>query len=75
MQKQRYLTVHQSRKRAPSAWEDLLGDSIERAFASGITELPALVAHLNRSGPNYPGGGVWTEASYQAEIARLAAEC
>lgn len=75
MQQQRYLTVHQSRSREPSAWEDLLGDSIERAFASGITELAALVAHLNRTGPNYPGSGEWTEQSYQAEIARLAAEC
>jgi hypothetical protein len=75
MQQQRYLTVHQTRRREPTAWEDLLGDSIERAFAAGITELPALVAHLNRTGPNYPGGGEWTEQSYQAEIARLASEC
>jgi hypothetical protein len=71
----RYLNTHQSRKRVPTAWEDLLGDSIERAFAAGISDLPALVAHLNRTGPNYPGGGDWTEESYGAEIARLAAEC
>lgn len=75
MHQPRYLTVHQTRRREPTAWEDLLGDAIERAFASGITELPALVAHLNRTGPNYPGGGEWTEQTYQAEIARLAAEC
>lgn len=75
MQQARYLTVHQTRRREPTSWEDLLGDSIERAFAAGITELPALVAHLNRTGPNFPGGEPWTEASYQAEIARLAAEC
>ena len=75
MQAQRYLNTHQTRRREPTSWEDLLGDSIERAFASGITELSALVAHLNRTGPNYPGGGEWTEQSYRAEIARLAAEC
>ncbi|MBB3219585.1 recombinase-like helix-turn-helix domain-containing protein [Pseudoduganella umbonata] len=71
----RYLNTHQARNRVPTAWEDLLGDSIERAFAAGIADLPALVAHLNRTGPNYPGGGEWTEESYRAEIARLAAEC
>lgn len=75
MHQQRYLTVHQTRRREPTAWEDLLGDSIERAFAAGITELSALVAHLNRTGPNYPGGAAWTEQNYQAEIARLASEC
>lgn len=72
---ERYLKVHQSRRREPTAYEDLLGDAIERGFAAGITDLAALVAHLNRGGPNFPGGGEWTEQGYQAEIARLAAEC
>ena len=31
--------------------EDLLGDSIERAFGEGVQTLPELVAYLNRSGP------------------------
>ncbi len=70
-----YLKVHQTRRREPTPYEDLLGDTIERGFAAGITELPALVAHLNRQGPNFPGGGEWTVEGYQAEIARLAAEC
>ncbi|MES2259821.1 MAG: recombinase-like helix-turn-helix domain-containing protein [Pseudomonadota bacterium] len=72
---ERYLNSHQARRRLPTAYEDLLGDSIERAFAAGICELSALVAHLNRTGPNYPAGGEWTEQGYQAELARLAAEC
>jgi hypothetical protein len=72
---QRYLTIHQARRRPPTTYEDLLGDSIERAFAAGISDLTALVAHLNRTGPSFPGGDQWTEAAYQAEIARLAAEC
>lgn len=72
---QHYLNAHQARHRKPTPYEDLLGDSIERAFASGITELGALVAHLNHSGPNFSGGGQWTEQGYAAELARLAAEC
>jgi len=70
-----YLKVHQTRRREPTPYEDLLGDTIERGFAAGITEVSALVAHLNRQGPNFPNGGEWTVEGYQAEIARLAAEC
>ena len=69
-----YVNPHQARRRAPTPYEDLLGDSIERAYGSGITELADLVAHLNRTGPGCPlNNGIWTEALYQEEIARLAA--
>jgi len=69
-----YLNPHQARRRAPTQYEDLLGDSIERAYGAGITELTALVAHLNRTGPGCPyNNGIWTEENYRQEIARLAA--
>ncbi|WP_050463704.1 recombinase-like helix-turn-helix domain-containing protein [Herbaspirillum autotrophicum] len=69
-----YLNPHQARRRQPTQYEDLLGDTIERAYAAGIHDLPGLVAQLNRTGPSCPhNGGVWTEAVYQEEIARLAA--
>jgi hypothetical protein len=69
-----YLNPHQARRRQPTQFEDLLGDSIERAFAAGIHDLPGLVVHLNRTGPGCPlNGGIWTETLYQEEIARLAA--
>ena len=48
----RYLEPHQARERAPTLMEDLLGDSIERAFGEGVQTLPELVAYLNRSGPS-----------------------
>ena len=70
-----FLNPHQARRRLPTAYEDLLGDSIERAYAAGIHDLAGLVEHLNRSGPNCPGSGVWTDQSYQTEMKRLAAEC
>ena len=65
----RYLEPHQARERAPTLMEDLLGDSIERAFGEGVQTLPELVAYLNRSGPS--GENAWTEDSFQALMARL----
>lgn len=67
----RYLEPHQARTRAPTSYEDLLGDAIERAYAAGIQDLEGLVAHLNRSGLASPSGQPWTPESYQAEMAVL----
>ncbi|MFC5521455.1 recombinase-like helix-turn-helix domain-containing protein [Polaromonas jejuensis] len=71
MQTDRYLEPHQARKRAPTTFEDLLGDAIERAFAEGAHTLPELVASLNRTGPSSENGQAWTEQSFQALMARL----
>jgi hypothetical protein len=67
----RYLNPHQARQRATTPYEDLLGDSIERAFASGVTQLDALVNYLNQSGPLGPNGQSWTPALFETEIASL----
>jgi hypothetical protein len=69
-----YLNSHQSRKREPTQYENLLGDAIERGFAAGHWELAALVAYLNQSGPRAPSGEAWTEAGYQVMMQRLAQE-
>ncbi len=66
-----YLNAHQSRQRAPTPYEDLLGDSIERAFAAGVTDLEALVESLNRTGPLGPNGQLWTPALYEQQIAQM----
>ncbi len=68
---ERYLQPHQARKREPTSFENLLGDSIERAFAAGIHDLPGLVDYLNQAGPTCPGGEPWTADAYQTLIARL----
>lgn len=68
-----YNETHQTRSAPPTAYESLLGDSIERAFAQGIHELDALVAYLNTAGPSGPDGQPWTAESYQREMARLGA--
>ena len=67
----RYLEPHQARQRAPTSYEDLLGDAIERAFGAGLWELEVLVAHLNKTGPLGPNGAPWTAESYQSVIRTL----
>ena len=68
-----YLEPHQARNRKPTAYEDLLGDSIERGFAAGLHERDALVDYLNQAGPPGPDGQAWTAGSFEAEMARLGA--
>lgn len=68
----RYLDPHQARRREPTVYENLLGDEIERAFSSGIEELPELVRALNNSGLTTPAGEAWTEENYCDVMARLA---
>ena len=68
-----YLEPHQARTRKPTAYEDLLGDSIERGFATGLHELDALLVYLNKAGPLGPDGQPWTPETFQAEMARLGA--
>ncbi len=65
---QQYLEPHQARTRPPTSYEDLLGDAIERSFATGHWELDALVAQLNKTGPLGPNGQAWTADSFQATI-------
>lgn len=68
-----YNETHQTRTKTPTSYESLLGDSIERAFAAGIHDLPGLVQYLNTTGPSGPNGQPWTPETYQQEMARLAA--
>ena len=68
-----YNETHQARVAAPTAYESLLGDSLERAFGQGIHDLAGLVAYMNAAGPAGPNGQRWTEESYQQEMARLGA--
>lgn len=73
MTRQLYNETHQNRTAPPTAYESLLGDSIERAYAQGILDLEALVAYLNDAGPAGPNGQPWTPASFEQEMARLGA--
>ena len=68
----RYLQPNQARRRAPTPYEDLLADAIERAFGEGAHSLPELIASLNRSGLVPEGAESWTEENFQHLMARLA---
>ncbi len=68
-----YNETHQNRTAPSTAYEGLLGDSIERAFAQGIHDLDGLVAYLNDAGPAGPNGQPWTTEIYLKEMARLGA--
>jgi hypothetical protein len=68
---ERYLEPIQSRAAAPTPYEDLLGDAIERIYAAGIHDLQGVIGALNATGPGGPNGQPWTEASFTAEFARL----
>jgi hypothetical protein len=63
--------TYQHRSAPPTAYENLLGDSLERAFGLGIHELDALVAYLNTAGPSGPDAQAWTASSFEHEMARL----
>nr|WP_175774468.1 recombinase-like helix-turn-helix domain-containing protein [Burkholderia anthina] len=71
---ERYLEPHQARTREPSQYENLLADSIERAYAQGLHDLASLVSYLNDAGPGPQVGIFWTETSFVAEMKRLAAD-
>lgn len=69
----RYLDPHQARRRVPTEYENLFGDTLEHGFAAGLRDLPALADHFNLHGPAAHGGGAWTADTLAAELARLAA--
>ena len=67
-----YMNPHQARSRAPTVYENELGDALEAAFAAGTSDIDALVARLNDDGLRTPEGEAWTVERFQAVIARLA---
>ncbi|HUH88818.1 MAG TPA: recombinase-like helix-turn-helix domain-containing protein [Pusillimonas sp.] len=72
---QLYLQPHQARKHEPTAYENLLGDSLERAFTADIVELEGLVAYLNNHGPQpQDASDTWTAEMLAAELKRLGAD-
>lgn len=67
----RYLQPKQAQRREPTLYENLLGDAIERTFATGVHDLAELIASLNRQGMPTPSGEPWTEANYGPVMAEL----
>jgi hypothetical protein len=68
-----YLEKHQTRDREPTDYENLLGDGLERAYAEGIHDLPALCAFLNESNVPSLNARPWTPELFEQEMKRLGA--
>ncbi len=66
-----YHVALQTRDHEPTSYENLLGDSIERAFAQGFHDLASLTQYLNTAGPSCADGQAWTAESFQLEMAKL----
>lgn len=63
--------VWQNRPTPPTAYENALGDALERVFDSGAVELSEVVAKLNELGIKSPQDSAWTEESFTSEMQRL----
>lgn len=62
----------QTRAAAPTEYENRLGDALVEIFGSGVDALPDIVRRLNEKPIPDPAGQPWTEASFQAEMKKLA---
>lgn len=72
-QQEQYLDPHQTRKRPPTDYENLLADAIEKAFAAGVHDLDGICAQLMRDCVPSPGGKPWTPELFKSEVKRLGA--
>lgn len=68
-----FLEVHQTRDAEPNDYENLLGDALERAFASGVTEIEGVVGELVSYGVPAPNGQEWSVDLLASELKRLGA--
>jgi len=64
--------VWQTRIKPPTDYENSLADALEQILM-GTHELPEIVNQLNNLGIRSPSGEPFTEESFKAELARLAA--
>jgi hypothetical protein len=66
-----YMEPRQTQRRAPTDYENMLGDALEAAFAAGAWELDELVARLNADGIRTPEGSEWTAQNFESIIDKL----
>lgn len=69
-----YLEIHQTRDRTPGEFENLMGDALERAFASGIDDIDSVVQALVDYGVPAPDGQSWNADLLKAELKRLSGD-
>ena len=64
--------VWQTRKAAPTEYENDFGDALEQVFDGGATELGEVVDGLNRIGLRTSDGAAWTAERLTTELRLLA---
>ena len=63
----------QTRPAPLTPWEHALADALQKIFAEEVYTLDGIVERLNRMNIAPPAGAAqWIEASFRAELARLA---
>lgn len=62
----------QARTRPTTSYEEAFADELEAVYARGSHDLAGVVAAFNSSGVRPADGTDWTEATFTAELARLA---
>jgi hypothetical protein len=65
--------VWQNRPASPTAYENALGDVLEKVFEAGALELADVIAKLNELGFKSPQGTAWTEDTFTREMKKLGA--
>lgn len=73
MTQSQYVVVNQSRDRDPTEYEDLLADSLEKAFGAGVEDVDGVVAALIADAVPSPAGKPWTNELVLSELKRLGA--
>ena len=68
-----YLNPVQTRTQDVTAWEQELANAIESVFTKGATELPEVVASLNKTRVRTRDGSDWTEDNFAALMHELGA--
>ena len=63
--------VWQTRSSEPTAYENALGDALERILADGVHDLPGICGRLNEIGVKAADGSAWTESVFQAQMKRF----
>jgi len=61
--------AHQTIESPQTAYQNALADALEKIFADGTHDLPAVIAALNATNIKAPDGAAWTEESFRAVMA------
>jgi molybdopterin-guanine dinucleotide biosynthesis protein A len=65
--------AHQTVESPQTAYQNALADALEKIFATGAHDLPAVIGALNTAQVKAPDGAAWTEDSFRSVMADFGA--